>query len=412
MTVSGELTLFELNTLVRDKLLSTLPDRYWICAEVSEARENYSGHCYLELVDKDASTGEMRAKARAIIWATVYRLLKAYFTAETGSNIVPGIKILIQVSVDLHEVYGYTLTVHDIDPRYTFGDMARQRREVLQKLSEEGIIDMNKELSWPQLPQRLAIISSPTAAGYGDFIDQLHRNRYGYRFYTALFIAAMQGAHTEKSIIEALERIYRQEENFDGVVIIRGGGATSELNCFDSYELAQNVAQFPLPILAGIGHDRDETVIDRIANVRVKTPTAAAEWFISRAMEADRKLAELQTALSSEVNNLLQTARQKLSSLGQQLPSVIDRRLIIENNLLSRFMPLLRQNIAQRISGERQRLALREETIRLSSPQHILKRGYSLTLKDGKAVHSATELKSGDRIVTFFGEGCSESQIL
>ena len=344
MTVSGELTLFELNTLVRDKLLSTLPDRYWICAEVSEARENYSGHCYLELVDKDASTGEMRAKARAIIWATVYRLLKAYFTAETGSNIVPGIKILIQVSVDLHEVYGYTLTVHDIDPRYTLGDMARQRREVLQKLSEEGIIDMNKELSWPQLPQRLAIISSPTAAGYGDFIDQLHRNRYGYRFYTALFIAAMQGAHTEKSIIEALERIYRQEENFDGVVIIRGGGATSELNCFDSYELAQNVAQFPLPILAGIGHDRDETVIDRIANVRVKTPTAAAEWFISRAMEADRKLAELQTALSSEVNNLLQTARQKLSSLGQQLPSVIDRRLIIENNLLSRFMPLLRQN--------------------------------------------------------------------
>ena len=400
MTVSGELTLFELNTLVRDKLLSTLPDRYWICAEVSEARENYSGHCYLELVDKDASTGEMRAKARAIIWATVYRLLKAYFTAETGSNIVPGIKILIQVSVDLHEVYGYTLTVHDIDPRYTLGDMARQRREVLQKLSEEGIIDMNKELSWPQLPQRLAIISSPTAAGYGDFIDQLHRNRYGYRFYTTLFIAAMQGAHTEKSIIEALERIYCQEENFDGVVIIRGGGATSELNCFDSYELAQNVAQFPLPILAGIGHDRDETVIDRIANVRVKTPTAAAEWFISRAMEADRKLAELQTA------------RQKLSSLGQQLPSVIDRRLIIENNLLSRFMPLLRQNIAQRISGERQRLALREETIRLSSPQHILKRGYSLTLKDGKAVHSATELKSGDRIVTFFGEGCSESQIL
>lgn len=412
MTVSGELTLFELNTLVRDKLLSTLPDRYWICAEVSEARENYSGHCYLELVDKDASTGEMRAKARAIIWATVYRLLKAYFTAETGSNIVPVIKILIQVSVDLHEVYGYTLTVHDIDPRYTLGDMARQRREVLQKLSEEGIIDMNKELSWPQLPQRLAIISSPTAAGYGDFIDQLHRNRYGYRFYTTLFIAAMQGAHTEKSIIEALERIYCQEENFDGVVIIRGGGATSELNCFDSYELAQNVAQFPLPILAGIGHDRDETVIDRIANVRVKTPTAAAEWFISRAMEADRKLAELQTALSSEVNNLLQTARQKLSSLGQQLPSVIDRRLIIENNLLSRFMPLLRQNIAQRISGERQRLALREETIRLSSPQHILKRGYSLTLKDGKAVHSATELKSGDRIVTFFGEGCSESQIL
>ena len=198
MTPSGEITLYELNALVRGKLQEALPERYWICAEVSEARENYSGHCYLELVDKEASTGEMRAKARAVIWATVYRMLKAYFAAETGSAIAPGMKLLIQVSVDMHEVYGYTLTIHDIDPRYTLGDMARQRQEVLRRLTAEGIIDMNKELAWPLPAQRIAIISSPTAAGYGDFIDQLHHNPYGYRFYTALFTAAMQGARTEQ----------------------------------------------------------------------------------------------------------------------------------------------------------------------------------------------------------------------
>lgn len=412
MTPSGEITLYELNALVRGKLQEALPERYWICAEVSEARENYSGHCYLELVDKEASTGEMRAKARAVIWATVYRMLKAYFAAETGSAIAPGMKLLIQVSVDMHEVYGYTLTIHDIDPRYTLGDMARQRQEVLRRLTAEGIIDMNKELAWPLPAQRIAIISSPTAAGYGDFIDQLHHNPYGYRFYTALFTAAMQGARTEQSIIEALERIYRHEDCFDGVVIIRGGGATSDLNCFDSYELAQNIAQFPLPILAGIGHDRDETVIDRIANLRVKTPTAAAEWLINRAMEADRRIADLQTALSAGIKERLQAEKSHIQTLTRQLPVSVDRRLLTESNTLSMFPHRLRQCIERRLAGESRRLAVWEETVRLSSPQHILKRGYSLTLKEGKSVRSASELKPGDRIVTFFEEGCSESQIL
>ena len=412
MTTRKELSLFELNTLVRSTLQGALPDRYWICAEVSEARENYSGHCYLELVDKDTTTGEMRAKARAVIWATVYRILKAYFTAETGTNIAPGIKLLVEVSIDLHEVYGYTLTIHDIDPRYTLGDMARQRQEILRRLTEEGIIDMNKELTWPLLPRRIAIISSPTAAGYGDFIDQLHRNVYGYRFYTALFAAAMQGAHAGQSIIEALERIYRHEELFDGVVIIRGGGATSDLNCFDSYELAQNVAQFPLPILVGIGHDRDETVIDSIANVRVKTPTAAAEWLIGRATEAHRRACDLQAAISTAIKERLHNESYRVQALGRQLPTLIDRRIVIEKNLLSGLLPRLRQNIDRRMADERQRLALREETVRLSSPQHILNRGYSLTLKEGKCVRSSQELNPGDHITTFFGKGCSESQIL
>ena len=409
---AAELSLLELNTLVRNRVQAAMPDRYWVRAEVSEARENRSGHCYLELVEKDEASGEMQAKARAVIWATVYRMLRAHFAAETGMAITPGIKLLIEVSVDMHELYGYTLTVHDIDPSYTLGDMARQRAEIIRRLTQEGIIDMNRELSWPLLPQRIAVISSPTAAGYGDFIDQLHRNPYGYRFYTALYTAAMQGAHAESSVIEALERIYAHESDFDGVVIIRGGGATSELSCFDSYPLAQNVAQFPLPVIVGIGHDRDETVLDRVANVRVKTPTAAAEWLIARVAEANRRRLDLQASLASEIDNRLRQERQRLAAAGQRLPLLIERRITLERSRLDHLAPTLRQAVTRSMERQQQRLALLSRSVELSSPERILKRGFSLTLKEGKAVRSADELRSGDRITTFYGEGCSESQIL
>ena len=409
---AAELSLLELNTLVRNRVQAAMPDRYWVRAEVSEARENRSGHCYLELVEKDEASGEMQAKARAVIWATVYRMLRAHFAAETGMAIAPGIKLLIEVSVDMHELYGYTLTVHDIDPSYTLGDMARQRAEIIRRLTQEGIIDMNRELSWPLLPQRIAVISSPTAAGYGDFIDQLHRNPYGYRFYTALYTAAMQGAHAESSVIGALERIYTHESDFDGVVIIRGGGATSELSCFDSYPLAQNVAQFPLPVIVGIGHDRDETVLDRVANVRVKTPTAAAEWLIARVAEADRLRLDLQASLAGEIDNRLRQERQRLAAAGQRLPLLIERRITLERSRLDHLAPTLRQAVTRSMERQQQRLALLSRSVELSSPERILKRGFSLTLKAGKAVRSADELRSGDRITTFYGEGCSESQIL
>ena len=409
---AAELSLLELNTLVRNRVQAAMPDRYWVRAEVSEARENRSGHCYLELVEKDEASGEMQAKARAVIWATVYRMLRAHFAAETGMAIAPGIKLLIKVSVDMHELYGYTLTVHDIDPSYTLGDMARQRAEIIRRLTQEGIIDMNRELSWPLLPQRIAVISSPTAAGYGDFIDQLHRNPYGYRFYTALYTAAMQGARAESSVIGALERIYAHESDFDGVVIIRGGGATSELSCFDSYPLAQNVAQFPLPVIVGIGHDRDETVLDRVANVRVKTPTAAAEWLIARVAEADRRRLDLQASLASEIDNRLRQERQRAAAAGQRLPLLIERRITLERSRLDHLAPTLRQAVTRSMERQQQRLALLSRSVELSSPERILKRGFSLTLKEGKAVRSADELRSGDRITTFYGEGCSESQIL
>ncbi len=290
--------------------------------------------------------------------------------------------------------------------------MARQRQEVLRKLTEEGIIDLNKELAWPLLPQRIAVVSSPTAAGYGDFIDQLHHNPYGYRFYTTLYAASMQGLRAEESIIEAFNAIFRNEEAYDGVVIIRGGGATSELNCFDSYPLAQNIAQFPLPVIAGIGHDRDETVIDRIANVRVKTPTAAAEWLIDRAREADRRRVDLQSRLSEKILYRLQEQRGHIRLIGMRLPQAVGYRLMTAKNDLTRFPDRLRQSTATRLQRERQRLALWTETVRLSSPQLILKRGYSLTLKEGKAVRSADELHVGDRIITLFGKGSQESQIV
>ena len=249
-----ELSLFELNARVRDALQEALPERYWVRAEVSEARVHPSGHCYLELIEKEEATGRTIAKARATIWASTFRLLRPWFEQSTGQIFTAGIKILISVSPIFHELYGYSLTIHDIDPAYTLGDAARRRAAILQQLRDEGVADMNKELVWPALPQRFAIISSPSAAGYGDFMNQIQNNPYGYKVYTALFPASMQGEQTESSIIEALDRIACHEELFDGVVIIRGGGATSDLNSFDSYPLAANIAQFPLPVISGIGH--------------------------------------------------------------------------------------------------------------------------------------------------------------
>lgn len=254
-----DISLHELNSMIRETLNDGFPERYWVSAEISEARENYSGHCYLEFAEKDSRSGQIIAKAKGIIWASTFLMLKPYFEEQTGEMFRAGIKVLVQVSIDFHELYGLTLTVHDIDPSYTLGDIARHRAEILRQLSDEGVIDINKELTWAFPPQRIAVISSRTAAGYGDFTNQLKNNTEGYVFYTVLFQAVMQGNQAESSIIAALEKIYEQADNFDGVVIIRGGGATSELSCFDSYLLALHIAQFPLPILTGIGHDRDET---------------------------------------------------------------------------------------------------------------------------------------------------------
>lgn len=314
------ISLYELNNLVKQALRRHLPDTYWIEAELSDVRSNYSGHCYLEFVQKDASGNTLIAKARGTIWSNVYKMLKPYFEEETGQAFASGIKVRVCVSVEFHELYGHSLTVVDIDPTYTVGDMVRKRREILRRLEEEGVLDLNKELDFPMLPQRIAVISSATAAGYGDFCNQLERNPYGLVFYLKLFPAIMQGERVEESIIAALDRIYAEMEHWDAVVIIRGGGATSDLSGFDSYDLAANCAQFPLPIITGIGHERDDTVIDSVVHTRVKTPTAAAEFLISCMYESALMLEDYTNRIIGGVEVRMEREKHRLERLTERIP--------------------------------------------------------------------------------------------
>lgn len=406
-----EFSLLELNARVHDALQEALPERYWVRAEVSEARIHPSGHCYLELIEKEESTGRTVAKARATIWATTFRLLRPWFEQSTGQLFTSGIKILVLVSPVFHELYGYSLTIHDIDPTYTLGDAARRRAAILQQLRDEGVADMNKELVWPPLPQRFAIISSPSAAGYGDFMNQLQNNPYGYRVYTALFPASMQGEQTERSIIEALDRIASHEELFDGVVIIRGGGATSDLNSFDSYPLAANVAQFPLPVITGIGHERDDTVIDLVANTRVKTPTAAAEWIIARLHEADLHVAGLSLSISEAVRDRLQREKQTLQRTTSALPMLVERRILNERHKSELWLEQIKHALRSRLDAERSRLDQLATTVELVSPQSLLQRGYSLTLHQGRVVKSVTDLAPGETIETLLADGSVVSRV-
>ena len=275
------LSLTELNRNIKQALRDALPETYWVRAETSEVRVNsYSGHCYLEFIEKDERTGQVAARARGTIWAQQYAVIRPYFEEETGRPFTSGLKVLVRVAVDFHELYGLSLTVHDIDPSFTVGDLVRRRKEIIRQLQADGVFDLNRSLSLPPRPQRIAVISSATAAGYEDFTDQLLGNEYGFPFYVRLYPALMQGERTEASIIAALDRIYAVREAFDVVVIIRGGGSTADLSSFDSYALAANCAQFPLPIITGIGHERDDTVVDLVAHTRLKTPTAVAAFLI------------------------------------------------------------------------------------------------------------------------------------
>lgn len=424
--MNEEITLYELNMVVGAAISEALPGRYRVAAEISELRDNASGHCYMELVQKDAA-GQTVAKARANIWASTYRNLRPYFEKATGERLRAGIKVLVTVSVTFHPTFHYSLTVLDIDPTYTIGDMARRRAEIIRRLTEEGIIEDNKKLEWNTLPRRVAVISSASAAGYGDFMNQLHGNCTGYKFYTSLFAAIMQGEQSENSIIGALERIYGHAGDFDCVVIIRGGGATSELNCFDSYMLAQHVAQFPLPVIVGIGHDRDETVLDYVANTRVKTPTAAAEWLVGRMMKAEEYYAALQESIMLTVNERITREKEYIALLGERIPAAVTQRLAKEENRLLQirnktsycaqqyvmrerlringFSSAVRSAVERNVEREKGKLQLIASKIELTSPEYILKRGYSITVKDGYPVKSAAEITDGDSIHIVFADG-------
>lgn len=399
------LSLYDLNALVRRSIEQCLPDEFWVQAELSDVRTNSTGHCYLEFVQKDPRSNNLIAKARGTIWANVFRLLKPYFEEATGQAFVSGIKVLVQVTVNFHELYGYSLTVQDIDPTYTLGDMARRRREILKQLDEEGVLTLNKELEMPRLPQRIAVISSPTAAGYDDFCHQLQNNSRGFYFYTELFPALMQGDRVEESVLSALDKINARLPEFDVVVIIRGGGATSDLSGFDTYLLAAACAQFPLPIITGIGHERDDTVLDSVAHTRVKTPTAAAEYLIEIMNEAADELELLANRLHEGVRNLLSREQRKLVAYKNRIPSAAYRRISGAKLTLLTAKRDIAQAVTSSLSRRRHRLELLQQRIADASPEKQLARGYSITLKDGKVVKDARELHPDDEIVTRLQRG-------
>ena len=388
------LSLYELNALVKRSIHACLPDTYWVQAELSDVRSNYSGHCYLEFVQKEPRGNNLIAKARGTIWSNVYRLLKPYFEEETGQAFVAGIKVMVKVAVEFHELYGYSLTVQDIDPTYTLGDMARRRREILKQLEEEGVLTLNKELEIPLLAQRIAVISSATAAGYGDFCNQLEQNPYGFVFYPRLFPAIMQGERVEQSVITALDAIHACRDDWDVVVIIRGGGATSDLSGFDTYELAANCAQFPIPIITGIGHERDDTVLDCVSHT------------ISTRMERENtRLNRMVERIPMQTRMRLKEEHYRQERIMKHLEVGLQSRLTKETHCLKMMETRLGIVSQRRLVKEKHRLQLLEQELKAASPENLLKRGYSITLKNGKAVIDASVLQPGDELTTRFAKG-------
>lgn len=421
-------TLSELTGAVRDTLEATFPETYWVRAETSDVRVNAaSGHCYLEFIEKNPKTNQLVAKARGSIWAKAFRMLKPYFEMETGQTFTSGLKVLVKVTIEFHELYGFSLNVVDIDPTYTIGDMARKRQEIIRQLQADGVFTLNKELTFPDFPTRIAVITSPTAAGYEDFLNQLLHNQAGYPFYPKLFPALMQGEKTEESVIAALERIDASREYFDVVVIIRGGGATSDLNSFDSYLLAAHCAQFPRPIITGIGHERDDTIVDLVAHTRLKTPTAVAAFLIHCLDQQAATLNDLEERFTQEVRGWLKEESYTLQQIGSrfpmlvknqleknlsalhiltaQLPGIIQQSVNREGSNLVQMKQRIRVATDSRFTHEIRFLELKEQFIRMASPEYILQRGYSLTLQNGKIVKTVKDIQENEPLTTRFMDG-------
>ncbi|MEZ5105065.1 MAG: exodeoxyribonuclease VII large subunit [Draconibacterium sp.] len=473
--MNQKITLSELNELIKDALLDAFPSSVWVVAEISELKENRNGHCYLELVEKKED--EIIARSRATIWSYTYRMLKPYFETTTGQLFTQGIKIMVQVSVEFHSAFGLSLNIRDIDPVYTVGDMALQRKEIVSRLQAEGVFDMNRELELPLVPQKIAVISSATAAGYQDFMNQLESNEFGFRFYVKLFQATMQGLETVPSVIRALEKVYQYEDFFDAVVIIRGGGATADLSSFDNYELAFHITQFPLPVITGIGHEKDDTIIDLVAHTRLKTPTAVAEFLINGMERFYGRLTEMEHEIVTLAQNVIDTQQKKLERIAGNLNYSVSQFIHDKNRQLTKTGNEIRQNVKsfsykksyefiqlkhdlssvvtlkftetknelgqkqrifKRVVGEvllKEKAALAQvknvvtsnakqmlfrefekirysrNAVRLLNPENVLKRGYTLTLKDGVIIKSVDKIDVKDEIETRFSDGKIKSKI-
>ncbi len=450
-------TLLELTGMIGKTISDSFPGRYWVIAEINEIRENVSGHCYLELIEKDPDADSILARARATVWAYTWRLLKPYFETSTSQNLGKGIMILVEVTIEFHELYGLSLNIKDIDPVYTLGDLERRRAETIRQLEEEGIINMNKALPFPVIPSRIAVISSPLAAGYEDFIDQIRNNPGKYRIDTTLFPALMQGNGAGKSVTDALDKVFEKENMFDLVVILRGGGSAGDLNCFNTYEIAAHIAQFPLPVVTGIGHERDHTIAGMVAHTDLKTPTAAAEFLLGKFQELDQKIGTLGNRLTSEVSRILEQNKQMIINTLNNFPLILNNSLIQKGRQLkstgsilarsantflqqnrhkiisnhSRFRFIIK-NCFLRMKGRMEevstnnlpgrtrelirkrgdRLLLYETTVGLVDPVNIIRKGYTLVLKDGRIIKNAKDIATEDVLETKFHDGRIKSKVL
>lgn len=453
--MNDKLSLTELQLLIKDSLHLALPGMFWIVAEISEIKENYSGHCYLELVEKHPDETSIRARAKAVIWAKKYSFLKPFFEQATGESLKEGFKVLLKITVEYHEVYGLSLVINDIDPAFTIGEMAVKRNQIIRRLEEEGVFSMNKELDFPILPKRIAVISSKNAAGYNDFHNHLTCNSYGYTFQTVLFDALMQGKETENSVIDALNRISEHIGMFDTVVIIRGGGAQADLSWFDNYRIAYHITQFPLPVLTGIGHEKDVTVADLVAYQCLKTPTAVADYIITMMSETESYLSGLSDSISQLSLQVIVDSRNRLDKSRMTIILLAGQRMADEKGKLSgRIISMLNSgkeylirkelipanltsrmnsgiNVYSSVKGKRvselltglkmitgnhfissqRRVDTLSNHLKIIDPENVLKRGFTITSRNGYIVKSAGILNEGDVIDTKFSDGSVKSRL-
>ena len=410
MNERGHITLTELQLSIRNVLGDFFAEPLWVSAEIGDLKVNSSGHCYLELVEKDEKAdGIARAQARGVIWRSQYMRIAGRFETETGQRLERGIVILVRVSVSYHELYGISLQITDIDPSYTMGDMERRKQQTIAQLKSDGVWDMNRENGMPVVVQRIAVISSSTAAGFQDFCNELKSGGYGY--YIELFDSVMQGAATEESVISALEQIAGQQERFDVVAIMRGGGAVTDLQCFNSYRLASHIAQFPLPVITGIGHDKDVSVADMVAHTSLKTPTAVAVWLNDRMAEAEGALEYAAVQLHDLFTEITRAHELRLERAGSMLQSAAQSFIAMQSQRLKTAGEMLPVNLADALARQKMRLSSLAELVESRSPKHILRLGFAIARVDGRAIVSAKNLSEGQRLTVELADGTVETVV-
>ena len=405
------LSLSDIQELIGKTIRESFVEQYWVTAEISEMKINYSGHCYLELIEKKDEKEEITARVRGIIWSRQARFLLPYFETTTGNPLSEGMKILARVTVEYHKLYGMSLVISDIDPAYTIGEMAISRAMILKRLGDEGIIGMNRGLSFPSFPQRVAVVSSDKAAGYSDFKDHLTANSHGYSFKITLFPAVMQGKETSASVRLALNRIYENITDFDIVAIVRGGGSQADLSWFDDYDIAYLITQFPLPVITGIGHEKDVSVCDIVAFSSMKTPTAVADFIIERTSGSEEYLDSLGRNISGRAAIIISDSANRLEYLVKTLVPA-QRRYI--DNLFSRVSQLkdsIKPATKKLIATFDERIHYIERSARYLSPDSVLKRGYSISRVNGKVIKDSGEVSKGDTVLTVLHKGSFESEV-